>query len=41
MEPAPELVQRLLELSQQAHDAADGLGHRHPLAAQPLELALE
>src|SRR5438034_783657 len=30
MKPAHDLVQRPLELSQQVHDAAASLGHRHP-----------
>ena len=41
MEPPRDLVQRPLGLSQQAHDATEGFGHRLPLAAQPRELDLE
>src|SRR5437899_8449656 len=41
MEPARHLLQRPLELSEQVHDAAEGVGHRHPFAAQLLDFALE
>src|SRR5436189_131659 len=41
VEPARNLLQRPLDLSQQVRDASEGLGHRHSFAAQPLGLVLE
>ena len=41
VEPARDLAERSLELSQHVDDTAKGLGDRHPLAAQRVEVALE
>src|SRR5436309_14487308 len=41
VEPARNLLQRPLDLSQQVRDASERLGHRHAFAAQPLGLVLE
>src|SRR5438132_9851243 len=40
-EPARDLVHRPVKRAQQVHHVAEGLGHRRPLAAQILELALQ
>src|SRR5206468_11378523 len=41
VEPARNLLQRPLDLSQQVRDASEGLGHRHSFSAQPLGIVLE